>query len=317
MTKSEATKSKYQGVFIAACTPMQNDYSLNLPRIRTCIEYLIDGGLKTGTGVYVALGAGGEQMHLSVQERRAVAETSVRASAGRLPVIVGISHQSTQMAVELAEHAESIGADGLQVEPPWYFAGTADDTFEYFQAISQSVSLGVTAYNTPWTSGFDMDRKFVDRLAQLKNVVGLKWTNMDITEFVAILQNYKDRFSIISNFYGAFLASAFILGVQGYVSQVANFAPRTTLRILQALRVKHYEEATNLYMRSEDVYYQAVTELIRQGVTGEGNFIKACMPLAGISCGPARLPLRPPSAWFIDRMRQSLEALGELRSTVS
>ena len=151
MTKSEETKSKYQGIFVAACTPMTEDYSLDLPRIRTCIEYLVSGGLRTGTAVYVALGAGGEQMHLSTEERKAVTEAAVNASAGRLPVVVGISHQSTQTAVELAQHAERIGADGLQVEPPWYFASTADDAFEYFRAISQSVSLGLTAYNTFWT----------------------------------------------------------------------------------------------------------------------------------------------------------------------
>ena len=79
MTKSEESKSKYQGIFVAACTPMKEDYSLDLPGIRTCIEYLVSGGLRTGTAVYVALGAGGEQMHLSTEERKAVAEAAVDA----------------------------------------------------------------------------------------------------------------------------------------------------------------------------------------------------------------------------------------------
>ena len=38
MTKSEETQSKYQRIFVAACTPMKEDYSLDLPKIRTCIE---------------------------------------------------------------------------------------------------------------------------------------------------------------------------------------------------------------------------------------------------------------------------------------
>ena len=161
-----------------------------------------------------------------------------------------------------------------------------------------------------------MDLRFVERLASLENVVGLKWSNSSDSELVAVLSAYKDRFSIICNFHGAFVASSFILGARGYVSQAANFTPRTNLRILQALRAREYEEATHLYMASEEVYNRALDEVLRQGITGEGNFIKACMPLVGIPCGPARLPLRHPPAWFVDRVRRMLESVGELHQSM-
>ena len=121
------------------------------------------------------------------------------------------------------------------------------------------------------------------------------------------------RFNIVSNLVGGFLASVFILGARGYVSQGANFAPRTHLQILKLLRQKSYEEATALYLRSEGVYYGAVRELVKQGTHGEGNFIKACMPLIGIPCGPARPPHRKPPAWFSERVRLALESVGELK----
>jgi dihydrodipicolinate synthase/N-acetylneuraminate lyase len=251
-------------------------------------------------------------MHLSVEERKAVAEASVQFAARRLPIFVGVSHPSTLVSVELARHAEEIGADGLQVEPAYYFQGTSDDVFEYFRAISESVTIGLTAYNTPWTSGFDMDRRFLDRLASLRNIIGLKWYSANLPEFVHVLQNYQERFSIVSNLVGGFLASVFILGAKGYVSQGANFAPRTHLQILGLLRQKKYEEATDLYLRSEGVYYGAVRELIQQGINGEGNFIKACMPLIGVPCGPARPPHRTVPGWFSDRVRAALESVGEL-----
>src|SRR2546425_6483412 len=129
MSRLEESKEKYQGIFIAAPVPMKDDFSLDLPKIQNCLEYLIDAGMKTGNAVYTVLGAGGEHMHLSVEERKAVAEASVEFAAGRLPIFVGVSHTSTRVSVELARHAEKIGADGLQVEPPYYFQGTADDVF--------------------------------------------------------------------------------------------------------------------------------------------------------------------------------------------
>jgi dihydrodipicolinate synthase/N-acetylneuraminate lyase len=312
MNMSEESKEKYQGIFVAAPVPMKEDYSVDLPKIGKCVECLIDAGMKSGNAVYAVCGAGGEHMHLTVEERRAVAEASVQFAAGRVPVFVGVSHPSTLVSVELARHAEEIGADGLQVEPPYYFQGTSDDVFEYFRAISESVSIGLTAYNTPWTSSFDMDRHFLDRLASLKNIIGLKWYSANLSEFVHVLQNYQDRFSIISNLVGGFLASVFILGAKGYVSQGANFAPRIHLQILKLLRQRKYEEATSLYLRSEGVYYDAARELVRQGINGEGNFIKACMPLIGVPCGPARPPHRTPPAWFPERVRAALESVGEL-----
>lgn len=311
MPSLKESKDRYQGIFIAAPVPMKDDYSIDLPRIGTCVECLVNAGMRTGDAIYVVCGAGGEHMHLSVDERKAVAEASVQFAAGRLPIFVGVSHPSTLVSVELARHAEEIGADGLQVEPPYYFSGTSDDVFEYFRMISESVTIGLTAYNTPWTSGFDMDRSFLDRLASLRNIVGLKWYTANLSEFVHVLQNYQERFSIISNLVGGFLASVFILGARGYVSQGANFAPRTHLRILNLLRQKNYEEATHLYLRSEGVYYGAVRELIQQGINGEGNFIKACMPLMGVPCGPARPPHRSIPAWFSERVRTALESVGE------
>ena len=311
MLSLKGSKDRYQGIFIAAPVPMRDDYSLDLPKIGKCVDYLIDAGMKNGNAVYVVCGAGGEHMHLTIEERKEVAEASVRFAAGRLPVFVGISHPSTLVSIELARHAEKIGADGLQVEPAYYFQGTSDDVFEYFRAISESVSIGLTAYNTPWTSGFSMDRHFLERLANLKNIIGLKWYSADLSEFVHVLQNYRDRFNIFSNLVGGFLASVFILGAKGYVSQGANFAPHTHLQILRLLCQKKYEEATHLYLRSEGVYYGAVRELVQQGFNGEGNFIKACMPLIGVPCGPARPPHRSLPDWFPERVRAALESVGE------
>jgi len=313
MPSLKESKGSYQGIFIAAPVPMNEDYSIDLPKIGNCVECLINAGMRSGNAVYVVCGAGGEHMHLTIEERKAVAETSVGFAAGRLPVFVGVAHPSTLVSVELARHAEKIGADGLQVEPAYYFQGTSDDVFEYFRALSESVSIGLTAYNTPWTSGFDMNRHFLDRLASLKNVIGLKWYSANLSEFVYVLQNYRDRFSIVSNLVGGFLASVFILGAKGYVSQGANFAPRTHLKILKLLHEKRYEEATRLYLRTEGVYYEAVRELVQQGMNGEGNFIKACMPLIGVPCGPARPPHRAIPDWFSDRVRSALESAGELQ----
>jgi 4-hydroxy-tetrahydrodipicolinate synthase len=317
MSRYLESKEKYQGVFIAAPAPMKVDGSLDLGKIQACVDFVVEGGLRAGTAVYVALGAGGEHMHLTKDERKALTEATVQASAGRIPVFVGASDQSTANAVELAQHAQRVGADGHLIETPWYFSSTADDAFHYYRAISEAVDIGITVYPTPWTSGLDMDEKFVERLAALDNVIGLKWYSGNPMNYTNVIRRFRERFSIVSNFSGAFHSSSFILGVRGYVSQGANFLPRTHSRILGLLRGRQYEQATDLYLSSEWIYYQAMVDAMREGYGGEGNFIKACMPLVGIECGSARLPLRPLPAWFVERVRQMLEAVGELAPAVA
>ncbi len=312
MKRFERSKQLYQGVFIAAVLPMKQDESLDLPRVKPCVDFLVNAGMGPGNAIYVSLGAGGEAMMLSADERKAAAEAAVEASAGRIPVFVGVSHDRTATMVDLAKHADRIGADGLQIEPPWYFAGTADDIFEYYRAVSDAVEIGITVYPTPWTSLFDMNEAFLERLAALENVIGLKWYSHNSAGAISAIRNYRDRFNIVSNLPGPLCASYFLHGVHGYVSQGANFMPRAHLSVLNHLRAKRYEEATELYMKSEWVYYDAMRECMAHGLNGEGNFIKACMELIGIPCGPARLPLRRPPASFSDRVRTMLASIGEL-----
>jgi len=111
--RHEESKHKYRGVLIAVPTPMHEDETLDLPRLRELIHYYRESGLAEGNCVCTVLGAGGEAMHLDESERRAVAETAVQAANGEIPVFIGVGHTRTRTAVELARHADRVGADGL------------------------------------------------------------------------------------------------------------------------------------------------------------------------------------------------------------
>jgi len=306
--RAQESRDRYQGVFIAAPTPMRDDSSLDLDRLGELMRYYRDNGLRNGTAVCAVLGAGGEPMHLSDQERMQVAEAAVEAAEGEIPVFVGVGHTHTERAVELAVHADRIGANGLQVEPPYYFASTPDDAFGFIEAIALSVECGLSIYNTPWTSGYDMDAAFIDRLCALDNVVALKWHSNSASTWSRVIRQYASRFSIVSN-YGALLApAAFLLGARGYVSQDVSAVPRAHVRIVEHLKNARYAEAIELLDLVQEGYYRdclsAASEL---GYGGEPNFIKAAMDAAGFPCGPCRLPTRPMPADVCDMFSAWIE----------
>ena len=292
--RADDSKEKYQGVFIAAPTPMADDYSLDLKRLGELIRHYIDNGLRNGNAVCTLLGAGGEAAQLTDEERRQVVETAVDAAEGQIPIFVGVGNTETRRAVALAEHADRTGADGLQVEPPYYFANTPDDAFEFIRAISESVGCGLGVYNTPWTSGYDMDAAFIQRLCEMDNVVGLKWHSNNPTTWSRVIRQFSGRLSIISN-YGALLApAAFLLGARGYVSQDVSAVPRPHVRIAACLQSGDYDRALDLLDTVQEGYYRdCLGEAFKLGYGGEPNFIKAAMDAAGFPCGPARLPTRP------------------------
>jgi len=290
----EQSKQKYQGVFMAAPTPMRDDESLDLARLAELIRHYRDNGLVNGNCVCTLLGAGGEAMHLDEAERRQVAETAVQAAGGQIPVFVGVGHTRTRTAIELAQHADRVGADGLQLELPYYFTSTPDDAFEFIRAVAESVACGIALYPTPWTSGLDMDAAFLRRVCDAcPNVIGLKWWTASLYEWFRVIEEFGERLSITSNMPSSVAPSAFLLGARGYVSQAVSAAPQQNVQIVQWLRSGQYDQAMAWIRIVEDGYYQILAEAGRLGYSGEGNFIKAAMDAVGFPCGPARLPNRP------------------------
>ena len=102
------------GLIPATFTPLNADGSLNLGLIEPMVDFLIGQKL---TGLYVC-GSTGEGVSLSTAERKTVAAAFVKATRGRVPVILQVGHTSLVEAQELADHAQEIGADAISAVPP-------------------------------------------------------------------------------------------------------------------------------------------------------------------------------------------------------
>src|SRR4029077_5462201 len=80
----------------------------------------------------------------------------------------------TRELVQLARAAERLGAEYIQVSPPFYFHHTAQDFYEYVLAAAEAAEIGIVVYNTFWTSS-GVSLQMLERLCKIPNVVGLKW----------------------------------------------------------------------------------------------------------------------------------------------
>lgn len=196
-------------------------------------QALVARQIAEGTHGLVPCGTTGESVTLSVKEHVRVVEMCVEVAAGKVPVIAGAGSNNTAHSIELAEHAKRAGANAVLVVAPYYNKPSPDGLFAHFKAINDAVDIPIYLYNVPGRTVIDMSAETVGRLAQLKNVVGIKDASNDLGRIAKHRALAGETFIQLSgddpNAIG-FNAS----GGRGCISVTANVAPRLCAQMQDA-----------------------------------------------------------------------------------
>jgi 4-hydroxy-tetrahydrodipicolinate synthase len=85
-----------------------------------------------------------------------------------VPVLIGTGGTNARETIELSQHAQQTGADGIVVINPYYWKVSEPNLIHYFQQVADSVTLPVLLYNFPALTGQDLTPALVKtrRLAQ-------------------------------------------------------------------------------------------------------------------------------------------------------
>ena len=279
---------KIRGPVVPILTIFKDDLSLDLDGVRSNVRHLIDSGFGQRAGVMLAVGAGGEFPSLSTDERKLVAEAVVDEAGGSSPVFIGVQHTDPRVALELARHAESIGADGIQVSPPYYYHPTEEDVLDFFSTISDSIDLPIMVYNTYW-EGFNISVDFLAKILEIRNVKCVKWSSPTFYEYKRGLREFAGKVPMIDN--TASPLASHVLGARGFISHESNFWPRHELDLWERLENGEYLQAFEMLRRLNWPFYDfRVKTSACKG--GEAHVIKAAMDLAGLKGGRCRPPTR-------------------------
>ncbi|AZG10987.1 dihydrodipicolinate synthase family protein [Pigmentiphaga sp. H8] len=181
-----------KGIIAYLLTPCDSEGRVDHAVLASHVERLIEEGVHG----LAPLGSTGCLPYLTDEEREGVIRTVVRAAAGRVPVVAGVSSLTTASTVRHARYAEQAGASAIQVLPSTYWKLTEDEIFAYYRAVCEAVSLPVMAYNNPFTTGMDMPVGFIRRLADLPNITMIKEASPDETKIARIHEACGDRLSI-------------------------------------------------------------------------------------------------------------------------
>jgi dihydrodipicolinate synthase/N-acetylneuraminate lyase len=307
---SEARR-RYGGCYVTVPTPFRDgDLAVDFASLRSHVNFLIDGGVVTGNGMLLAGGAAGDFSTMTFDERVEVATTVVKEARGRVSVAMGAQTTSTMELTRLAKAAEAAGADLIQVSPPFYFAHTAEDFYEYALAAARAADVGLIIYNTFWTSQ-NVSHALLDRLAGIDNVVALKWSAPDNgnMEFEQTITRYSERFMIIDN-QMRFVVSH-MLGASAIELHICNHWPAWGVRLWHLLEAGEYlaaqRELVDVAMPFMELWQEMET-----WTSGDGYLDKLCMELVGLGSSRCRPPTRDVREQFRAKALDMLRRTGGL-----
>ncbi|WP_263141008.1 dihydrodipicolinate synthase family protein [Pseudomonas sp. RIT-PI-AD] len=281
-------RKAFRGSYGVTVTPFTEDGSQIDEK---ALAAFIDWQVQAGSPGIIILGTTGEFLTLSHDERTRYVEATVKLAAGRLDVLVGASDAFTANAVRFAREAEALGADGLMVAPPYYYTPTDDEIFNYYSAVSEATSLPIMLYNNPITTNVDMSAALVARMTRaLDNVRYIKEASMDVGRVYDIVEATR---GVMNVFAGERPVESFLLGAVGYVNPYANYIPRASTRLWEALVDGRLEEA-----RTIQAMIASFDHIIAEGHPTYGHqcYSKALAASQGYPVGDVRQPLTPFSA---------------------
>ncbi|MEM8812893.1 MAG: 4-hydroxy-tetrahydrodipicolinate synthase [Pseudomonadota bacterium] len=228
----------FKGSITALVTPMK-DGAFDEEAFRGFVEWQI----AEGSHGLVPVGTTGESPTLSHDEHKRVVELCVEVAAGRVPVIAGAGSNNTAEAIDLAEHAEKSGADGLLIVTPYYNKPSQRGLYAHFKAIADAVSLPIIIYNIPPRSVVDMS---VETMAQLfedcPTIAGVKDATANILRVSQQRGAMGPEFNQLSGEDPT--ALGFMAhGGHGCISVTANVAPRLCAAFQNACLEGDYKTA--------------------------------------------------------------------------
>jgi 4-hydroxy-tetrahydrodipicolinate synthase len=226
----------------AATTQFDAAMQVDLPATQRVQKALLDDGVHG----LVLMGTVGEGNSLSAEEKRSVLRAAVEVSAGKVPVVVGVSEFTTATAANFARDAERLGADGLMVLPAMVYVPTAAELEYHFRAVAEASGLPIMLYNNPPSYRVNIDIATLRRLADVPNIVSIKESAPDTRRITDIINEFGERFVVFAGLDDVAF-EALTLGAKGWVSGLTNAFPAESLRFYQALRRGDLDDARRIY----------------------------------------------------------------------
>jgi 4-hydroxy-tetrahydrodipicolinate synthase len=292
-----------EGFVPAVVTPFNEAGDMMTDQLAQIIEW----HLGEGADAICIAGDNGEAWALTPDDRKQLAETTVKTVAGRVPVLMGASAPTARQTIAAAEIAAQAGCAALMTGPQAYVGkSTTAEMVDRFKALNKAVPLPIVAYNSPRRTGLNMDPDMLGAVCDAAPIIGLKEASRDVFHITEIIKRFSDRLAFLVG-PCPFILQALALGARGFISTGPELlGPGVAASLRAAAMEKPSAKTRDLHFALTDIY---------AFLMGTGTWpaaLKAGLNMIGVPAGVPREPVQPLSPKDAEKLKALLENLGAL-----
>ncbi|KIE04147.1 4-hydroxy-tetrahydrodipicolinate synthase [Candidatus Jidaibacter acanthamoeba] len=245
----------FKGLLTALITPFikgEVDYESFARFLRWQIKSKVHG--------LVVLGSTGEGATIGDEERTALIKLSrkeIDNSGTKIPLIVATGSNSTIKTLQYTEKAKELGADAALIVCPYYNKPSQQGMYEHFKYINDSINLPIFVYNVPGRTIVNINNETIAKLAELKNIVGIKDATGDLSRPLSLKAMLSDNDFLQLSGEDATSAAFNLNGGKGCISIIGNIFPEAMSNIQNLTLSGQYAEAVK-----ELEKYQKIIDLM-------------------------------------------------------
>ncbi len=237
-------RTQFTGVGTALITPFTRTGAVDEAAVRRLARRQIDGG----ADFLVPCGTTGESPTLSVEEKRRVVELVVEEAKGQVPVLAGAGGYDTKEVIHAAAEMQKAGATGLLSVTPYYNKPTQEGLYQHYKAIAESTPLPIVLYSVQGRTACNIEPATVERLAAIKNIVGVKEASGNMTQMAEICRTVPEDFLVISGD-DALTVPLMAIGGRGIISVAANEIPAEMSQLVDAAERGDFAQARAIHTK--------------------------------------------------------------------
>ncbi|PIN85622.1 MAG: 4-hydroxy-tetrahydrodipicolinate synthase [Candidatus Diapherotrites archaeon CG11_big_fil_rev_8_21_14_0_20_37_9] len=287
------------GTYTALITPFKGG-EVDYDGLKKNIQFQLDNGI---SGI-LPLGTTGETPTLTSEEKDKVIQVAVEVAKGKVPIMVGTGNYSTKNTIENTLRAKELGADIALIVTPYYNKPTQEGIYLHFKAVNDAVDIPIMVYNIQGRTGKNIETSTLNKIASLKNVIGVKEASGNVGQMTDVLElvcgGHPD-FNVMSGDDGLTLP-LMALGGKGVVSVVSNLVPAQVVAMVDAAQKGDFEKARKLHFKLLPIFKGAFIETNPMP-------IKEAMNLCGMPAGGCRLPLCEMETQNREKLKQVLKEM--------
>lgn len=226
-----------QGLWLPIITPFSNG-QIDFSSYEKLINYYIEKGI---AGL-MPLGTTGESPTVTEYELEQLIDKTLEYVNGRIPVYVGMGGNNTAKLETQLKKLENFEIDGILSVSPYYNRPDQRGIYQHFLRVSEATRLNIVVYNIPYRTGRNMENDTIRRLAELKNIVGIKDACGDIKQTMNLLIDKPEGLSVLCG-EDLLYYSMLTLGCDGGIMASAHLFTEDFLKVYQSVRANDHQSA--------------------------------------------------------------------------